>query len=351
MSANLEQLSRAVREAAQSGTALVIRGGASKAFYGRAVQGPALETTGLHGIVEYEPSELVVTVKAGTALAELEFALAEKGQMLPFEPPYFAPSATVGGVVATGLSGPARAYRGSVRDFVLGLEIIDGKGDVLRFGGKVIKNVAGYDVSRLMVGANGTLGVITEVSFKVLPLPTCETTLQFSMDEAAALKIMNEWAGKPLPLSATCFADGHLWVRLSGSENGVNAAAAKLGGEPLANAKQFWHSVREQSIMPAGPRLWRFAVPATAPALGLPGKQIIEWGGAQRWLLSDELSTAQIRETALRVGGHGTLFRGAAPGEEVFQPLASGIATIHQRLKKTFDPVGILNRGRMYDGQ
>jgi glycolate oxidase FAD binding subunit len=348
----LEQLSEQIRAAANARRPLRIRGGDTKQFYGRPVDGDTLELSPWSGVIEYEPSELVITVKSGTPLLEVEQVLAEKGQMLAFEPPHFGPQATVGGVLATGLAGPARAYRGSVRDFVLGLTVVDGKGDVLKFGGKVIKNVAGYDVSRLMVGANGTLGVITEASFKVLPRPTSESTLMFQLDEASAIRTMNEWAAKPLPLSATCFSENRLWVRLSGSESGINAARAKLGGESLSNADRFWASVREQTIFetPDSHKLWRVSVPATTPSLDIRARQVIEWGGALRWFSSVELAAAKVRETAARAGGHATLFRGGEGDAEVFHPLPAGVARLHQRLKHTFDPSGVLNPGRMYSG-
>jgi glycolate oxidase FAD binding subunit len=346
----LNALSQQVRAAAQSKRALRIEGGGSKQFYGQPVAGETLYVNAYHGIVEHEPSELVATVRAGTPLAELQAALADKGQMLAFEPPHFGAAATIGGCVATGLSGPARAYRGSVRDFLLGVKIIDGKGDALKFGGKVIKNVAGYDVSRLMVGACGTLGVITEVSFKVLPLPKHETTLQFEMDEARAIQAMNEWAGQPLPLSATCYADNKLWVRLSGTESGIAAASAKLGGNALDNATAFWQAVREQTFFDSasGNHLWRVCVPSTTPPLELAGKQIIEWGGALRWIVTGEANTEAIRAAAQRAGGHATRFRGPT-SSDVFHPLPAALERIHARLKHTFDPHGVLNPGRMYE--
>lgn len=353
MSTTLEELSARIAEAARDRAPLSICGGSSKAFYGRPQAGEPLHVGGYSGIVDYEPSELVVTAKAGTRLADLERALTERGQMLAFEPPYFAPDATVGGCVAAGLSGPRRAFVGSVRDFVLGARILDGRGRDLSFGGRVIKNVAGYDVSRLMAGALGTLGVITEVSFKVLPIPVEERQLEFECAPDEAIRRVNEWGGKSLPLSATWYSGGRLRVRLSGAKAAVSAASASLGGLTESFGADFWRQVREHEldayrIDPAGnAALWRLSVPSTAPVLSLPGEQTVEWGGAQRWLKSTA-DAAAIRSAAARAGGHATLFRAPRPADDVFHPLAPGIDHLQRNLKKAFDPIGILNPGRMY---
>ena len=266
--------------------------------------------------------------------------------MLAFEPPHFDGAATLGGCVASGLSGPRRPYAGSVRDFVLGVRMIDGSGQLLRFGGQVIKNVAGYDVSRLMVGALGTLGLLTEVSLKVLPRPTAETTLQFELDEAAAIQRMNQWAGQPLPLSATSWHAGLLSVRLSGAPSAVRAAQVKLGGETLHEAGAFWQRLRDQTTPFFDKRpstlnqsLWRLAVNPTTPPLQLGDAQWIEWGGAVRWLASD-LPAAALREAAQRCGGHATLFRGRALADGAFAPLTPALLTLHRNLKQRFDPEG-----------
>ena len=331
-----------------AGTPLVIQGGGSKIFYGNARAGELLDVRGFSGVVDYQPKELVLTARAGTPLAEIQALLAASKQMLAFEPPHFGGAATLGGCVAAGLSGPRRPYAGSVRDFVLGVRMIDGSGQALRFGGQVIKNVAGYDVSRLMVGALGTLGLLTEVSLKVLPCPTAETTLQFEMEEAAAIEKMNQWAGQPLPLSATSWHAGLLSVRLSGAASAVHAAQTRLGGEPLADAAAFWQRLRNQSTPFFDKRpLWRLAVKPTTPPLKLGDAQWIEWGGAVRWLISD-LPAAALREAAKSGGGHATLFRGNTPGDGVFTPLAPALLTLHRNLKQRFDPKGIFNRGRLY---
>jgi glycolate dehydrogenase FAD-binding subunit len=342
-----------IRAAHESHSPLVIQGGGSKTFYGNVVEGERLCTQTLTGIVDYQPKELVLTARAGTALAEVEALLADQGQMLAFEPPHFGGPATLGGSIAAGLSGPRRPYAGAARDFVLGVRIIDGTGQPLHFGGQVIKNVAGYDVSRLMVGALGTLGLLTEVSLKVLPQPAVETTLQFELDETAAILKMNQWAGQPLPLSATSWHAGLLMVRLSGAASAVQAAHAKLGGEILRDATAFWQRLRDQATPFFAKRpLWRLAVKPTAPPLAVSNRPVsdaqwIEWGGASRWLVSD-LPVTALREAAKAAGGHATLLRGDAPADGVFAPLAPALLSLHLNLKQRFDPRGIFNRGRLY---
>ena len=345
----IDQFSATIHHAAERHEPLRICGSGSKDFYGGPLTGTTLDVTPYRGIVEYEPKELVLTARAGTPLAEIEKTLAENGQMLPFEPPHFGPGATLGGCVAAGLSGPRRAYQGAVRDFVLGVRMLDGRGDDLKFGGQVMKNVAGYDVSRLMAGAMGTLGVLLETSLKVLPRPVKEVTLRFEMDEAQAIETMNRWAGKPLPLSATCYRQNVLTVRLSGAASAVNAAMVKLGGEVNEHGADFWNNLREhtavffQTDMP----LWRISLPATAQPLNLSGSQLIEWGGAVRWLQTDASADA-VRQEAVRAGGQATLFRGGDKSQGVFHPLPAPLMEIQKRLKLSFDPHGIFNAGRMY---
>jgi glycolate oxidase FAD binding subunit len=337
-----------VRAAHATRTPLIIHGGGSKTFYGNADEGEVLSTRMLAGVVDYQPKELVLTARAGTPLAEIEALLGEHQQMLAFEPPHFNGPATLGGSIATGLSGPRRPYAGAAREFVLGVRLIDGTGQPLRFGGQVIKNVAGYDVSRLMVGALGTLGLITEVSLKVLPKPAVETTLQYELDEAAAILKMNQWAGQPLPLSATSWHAGLLTLRLSGAASAVQAAHARLGGEVLTDAAAFWQRLRDQATPFFDKRpLWRLALKSSTPPKQLGDAQWIEWGGAVRWLASD-LPAATLREAAQTAGGHATLFRGNARADGVFAPLAPALATLHRNLKQRFDPAGIFNRGRLY---
>jgi glycolate dehydrogenase FAD-binding subunit len=346
----IASLCERVKDAGARHERLRIRGGGTKDFYGGALAGEALEVGAYSGIVAYEPKELVLTVRAGTPLAEVERTLAAERQMLPFEPPHFATGATIGGIVATGLSGPRRPYAGAVRDFVLGTRIVNGKGEDLSFGGRVIKNVAGYDVSRLMAGALGTLGVLTEISFKVLPQASAEATLAFELDELSATAQANRWAGQPLPLSATSWEAGVLRVRLSGAASAVRAAKQRMGGQDLGDASAYWTELREHRLpffRPAAP-LWRVSVPQTTAPLDLGGPQLVEWGGGLRWLAAN-VDAQGVRGAAQRAGGHATLFRGGDKSVGVFHPLAPAILKIHRRLKAAFDPAGILNAGRLYD--
>jgi glycolate oxidase FAD binding subunit len=337
-----------VREAAARKSALRIRGGGTKDFYGGAVAGEALEMSRYSGVVAYEPKELVLTVRAGTPLDEVERVLDAERQMLPFEPPHFGAGATIGGAVAAGLSGPRRPYAGAVRDFVLGARIVNGKGEDLAFGGRVIKNVAGYDVSRLMAGALGTLGILTEISFKVLPRPAEETTLVFEMGEGEAIRQANTWAGQPLPISATSWQDGVLRVRLSGAPPAIAAARARLGGEESPDAAH-WRALREQELaFFRAPTLWRVSVPQTCEPLDLGTSPLVEWGGGVRWIAGEHDALA-LRSTVERAGGHATLFRAADKSAGAFHPLRPAVLKIHKRLKAAFDPAGIFNPGRMYD--
>lgn len=358
----LTQLTERVRAASASASPLRIRGGGTKDFYGHAPRGATLDMTTYAGVVSYEPSELVVTARAGTPLAELEALLAAEGQCLPFEPPHFGPGATVGGMVASGLNGPARSSVGAVRDYVLGVQLLNGKGEVLTYGGQVMKNVAGYDVSRLMVGSLGTLAVILEVSLKVLPVPPAECTLTFALAETAALQQLNRWGGLPLPINASCWQSmgeaGQLVVRLRGAVAAVAAAQKTMGGQllPAAEAAPLWHSLREQTApffaLQSGESLWRASVADTAPPLAL-GNTLIEWGGAQRWLKRPAGDAAVVRAAAGAAHGHATLFRGADADHvddhavPVFTPLSAPLARIQHNLKTQFDPAGILNPGRM----
>ncbi|MBM0108530.1 glycolate oxidase subunit GlcE [Steroidobacter sp. S1-65] len=351
----LSQLCETVRAASASRTALRIRAGGTKDFYGNTPQGTLLDPRSAAGIVDYEPTELVVTARAGTPLAELEQLLAENGQMLAFEPPHFGAGATIGGCIAGGLAGPRRVSfgptYGGVRDFVLGAKLINGHGELLSFGGTVMKNVAGYDVARLLAGSMGILGVIVEVSIKVLPRPLSHHTLRFELSEAAAIDRLNEWAGRPLPLSASTWHEGTLYLRLAGASAAVSAARHQLGGDHIDNAEAdaFWNSIREQThpFFAGELPLWRVSVPPTAAPLSIDAPLLIEWNGSLRWLRTD-LSAQQVRECAKRAGGHATLFRGGDRSAGVFTPLSPALATIHQRLKAQFDPAGIFNRGRLY---
>ena len=390
--AALTDTTERIRAAAARGEPLRIRGGGTKDFYGQALNGTVLDTRALTGITSYEPSELVVTVRAGTPLAELEAALAEHGQCLPFEPPHFSAGhrleskdapphfsagSTVGGMVAAGLSGPARASAGGVRDFMLGVTLLNGRAELLTFGGQVMKNVAGYDVSRLMAGSMGTLGLLVDVSLKVLPVAPAEATLRFEMDQSTALRQLNTWGGQPLPLNASCWVHedsstsgrkdvpGTLYLRLRGAVAAVEAAcrtlAAQHGGQRLddAIAVPDWTACRNQQLpwftARAGRDLWRLSLPQTAPVLDLPEPPLVEWHGALRWVSVDPADTAaaaRIRAAAAQAGGNATLFiaNNDQPMRTTarFDALKPPLDRIHRDLKKQFDPASIFNPGRMY---
>jgi glycolate oxidase FAD binding subunit len=370
LSPTLARLRDAIAQAADSRTPLTLRGGGTKDFYGRAPasNGTVLDTREWSGIVDYDPAELVITARSGTPLAEVEATLAEHRQMLAFEPPHFAADgkqATVGGAFASGLSGPRRQSVGALRDFVLGAVVMDGRGDMLNFGGQVMKNVAGYDVSRLMAGALGTLGLVVQVSLKVLPMPFCDATLRFAMPQAEAIDTLNRWGGQPLPIAASAWIDGVLWVRLCGADAAVRAAITKLGGERVddAQAATLWHGLREQShaffarAVQGSLPLWRIALPPATPPLALghasADEQLVEWGGGQRWWIDtaaspNSASADSIRDAARKAGGHATLFRTGDRASDIFTPVAAPLMAVHKRLKDSFDPLGIFNPGRLY---
>ena len=348
------RLEERIRAAAADRAPLRIHGGGTKDFYGDALRGDPLDMRDVSGIVAYAPNELVVTARAGTPLAEVEDALAAHGQMLAFEPPHHGEGATLGGVIASGFSGPRRPHAGSARDFVLGTRVIDGTGTSIAFGGQVIKNVAGFDVSRLMTGALGTLGAITEISLKCLPKPKAETTRTVRCDATQALRLMNEWGGKALPVSATCFHDGLLHVRLSGANAALASAAPVIGGEEV-DGSAFWRELRDQTLdffRPASDgraALWRLSLGSTAPPTPFDADTLIAWGGALRWLASaSPLDPRAVRAFAAEHGGHATLFRARDKSAGAFQPLTPPMRALHERLKAVFDPHGILNPGRMY---
>ncbi len=349
----LQTIADKLRKAAEQGRPVRVRGGGTKDFYGQQLCGELLDTRPLAGITAYEPSELVVTVGAGTRLGDLQDALAERQQYLPFEPPQFGNAGTVGGMVAAGLAGPARASAGGVREHVLGVQMLNGKGERLKFGGQVMKNVAGYDVSRLMAGSMGTLGVIVEVSLKVLPLPPAECTLLFELSETSARQQLNRWGGQPLPINASCWSGGQLAVRLRGARAAIESAQRSMGGSALEpeRATRQWAAVRDQSLpsfrLAPGEALWRVSVPDTATPLNL-GPTLIEWHGALRWLRLPPDAAPRVRAAAARAGGHATLFRGGDGRVPVFTPMPAPLARIHAQLKQAFDPAGILNPGRMF---
>jgi len=348
-----QQLQQQVVAANESKTPLQIQGGGSKNFLGRINQATPLAVSGHRGVVSYDPVELVITARAGTPLRELEQTLADAGQMLPFEPPHFGTDATLGGAIACGHSGPARPFSGSARDYVLGVKLINGRGEILNFGGQVMKNVAGYDCSRLMAGAMGTLGVLLEISLKVLPKAAAETTLIQPISLAQALDTMNQWSGKSLPLSAASYDGDNLYLRLSGAKTAVESAQQLIGGEQHDDSPALWQSVKEQQhpFFKSELPLWRLSLPAATAPLDIPGTWFIDWCGAQRWLLS-EAEPELVRKKARAAGGHATLFRRGTSdidaAIETFQWPESGVMQLHRRLKQAFDPAGILNPGRLY---
>lgn len=327
-----------------------ILGGGSKRFVGREPHGSALEVGSYRGIVDYQPSELVLTARAGTPLQEVESVLSQQGQMLAFEPPHFGPTATLGGTIACGLSGPRRPFAGAARDFVLGVVCLSGKGEKLRFGGQVMKNVAGFDISRLMVGAMGTLGVLLEISLKVLPKPETEVTIARRLSVTQALEAMNHLAGRPLPISAVSFDGENMLLRLAGVPSAVAAAEKTIGGDRVPGGENHWYKLREHELpffYPPDKPQWRVSVPPATPPLALAGEWFFDWGGAQRWLKTDADPTL-IRQAAVAAGGHATLFRGGDHCGEVFTALSPPVRELHRRLKQAFDPHGIFNQDRMY---
>lgn len=343
-----EPLSERVAEAFANATPLHVRGSGSKDFLGETVQGDTLDVTGHTGVVNYEPGELVMTARAGTPLADIETVLDDAHQMLAFEPPHFGENATLGGTIATGLSGPARPFTGAARDFVLGCRIVNGQGQILRFGGEVMKNVAGYDLSRLMAGSYGTLGVLLDVSLKVLPVPRTQVTQVFEHTAAQALEQISDWQLKPWPITGAYWEDGKTYLRLAGATSSVESACEKLGGDALDDDRAFWHAVREHQrpfFTTTDRPLWRLSLPPAAPMLDIDGDCVIDWGGAQRWLQSD-MDAVALRRIVKEAGGHANVYRGDALPR--FHPIGESIMALQQRLKKSMDPAGILNPGRIY---
>lgn len=340
----------AIKEARFAGTPVYINGGGSKRhMVGRNCAARELQLAEHRGIVDYQPGELVITARAGTPLAELKEILAQQNQAMTFEPPLFGGRATLGGTLASNFSGPARPWCGSVRDAVLGVQLINGKGERLNYGGRVMKNVAGYDVSRLQAGALGTLGVLSQVSLKVLPLPEHSVTLRLTMTAQQALDTMNRYATQPKPLSGACWLDGQLYLRLSGAANAVEHTAQQWGGEKLPGDEPLWRDLREMSLpfFDGDAPLWRLSLGATTPLSPDLGAVLIDWGGAQRWYRS-ELPGDKFHDNARNGGGHACLLRGGNRDGEVRSGLCAVEQRLQQRLKQSFDPDGILNPGRLY---
>jgi glycolate oxidase FAD binding subunit len=347
----LEGWRERIAGAARAAVPLRLRGAGSKDFYGEGLAGELLDLRAWRGIVDYDPSELVITARCGTPLSELEAALAAHGQFLAFEPPAFGADPTIGGVIASGLSGPRRMFAGAARDFVLGTRLLTAQGELLRFGGQVMKNVAGFDVSRLLCGSLGILGVITEVSLKVLPRPRLEETLCLELPAAEAVAAFNGWAALPLPLSGAAWSQGRAWLRLSGAPAAVRAARQQIGGELVAPplAEGFWNALRHcQLPVFAAAGLWRLSLPPAARPLELPGEPLIDWGGALRWY-ADVPAEVAVRQVVQASQGTALRWRGPSPASR-FHPLPAAIASLHRRLKERFDPAGIFNRGRLIAG-
>ena len=379
LDAIVQRIAHARSVPAHSRKPLRVRGGGSKDFFGAQLHGDLLETRGLQGIVSYEPTELVVTVRSGTLLSELEALLQERNQCLPFEPPHFGHAGTtIGGLVASGLSGPSRASVGATRDFVLGARFINGLGEHLTFGGQVMKNVAGYDVSRVLAGSWGTLGLITEVSLKVLAFAPCEASLVCTLGQPETLQLLHRWGGQPLPLNASCWqcdpgaTSGRLTVRLRGAQAAVQAALPKMQADVAAQGGQaqpadaeaamfFWDAMRNQQhtffTRPPAENdcLWRLSVAQTTPVLDLPHAQCVEWQGAQRWVWAPATAASQLHALAAQAGGHATLFRrpaGALAGKDASAPVFDRLDATQQRiqtaLQAEFDPDGVFNTGRLH---
>ena len=342
-------LQKTIRAAFDDEASLNLVGGNSKAFYGREIQGESLDVAKNQGVINYEPTELVVSVRNGTRLSELESILSEQNQMLGFEPPCFESQSTIGGAVAAGLSGPRRPFSGAVRDHILGCKIINGHADILSFGGTAMKNVAGYDLSRLMAGSMGTLGLILEVSLKVIPKPEIESTWSMEISKQKVIEMMAKLLQKSLPLTGLYHDGERLFYRLSGSTDSINSVVDTLGGEECTEQTQLWSGLNDQSsefFQDESP-LWRISVAPATEQFALAGQSLLDWGGALRWLKSEE-SAQQIYQTVAEAGGHATLFRGAKRDGQVFQPLPPDLMQIQERLKLAFDPKGIFNPGRMY---
>lgn len=337
-----------IQQAFETDTPLALHGAGSKHFLGETGTAEhSLDVTAHRGIIRYEPGELILTARAGTRLADIQATLAEAGQCLAFEPPAFGDNATLGGTIATNLSGPARPFSGAARDFVLGARLINGRGEILHFGGEVMKNVAGYDLSRLMAGAFGTLGLLLDISLKVLPQPRTVVTQVFEQDQASAIQQFSTWGRRPWPITGAYWENGRTYLRLAGATSAVTAARDALGGDTLDEQAMFWADVREQRRdCLAGDRpLWRLSLPPATPDLETDDVAAIDWGGSLRWLQSDQDPT-QLRDWVSRLGGHASLYRGSTPSR--LQPLSAPLATVHTRLKESLDPAGILNPGRMY---
>jgi len=348
MEIELLRLRERVLAAGSERRPLRLQGARTKDFYGESLAGEAFDVSAYRGIIDYEPSELVISARCGTPLSHIESALSERGQFLAFEPPRCGGDPTLGGLIATGLSGPRRMSSGAARDFVLGATLLAADGELLRFGGQVMKNVAGFDVARLLCGSLGIFGIITQVSLKVLPRPRTEETLRLQMTAREAVELFNRWGAQPLPISAAAWHAGAAWVRLSGAGPAIQAACAVVGGERVSPelAQSWWDGLRHYAHpLFSAPLVWRVSVPSIAAPLQLPGELLIDWGGALRWHAGD-LQALDVRGHAVAAGGTAMRWRGTGTGSR-FHPLPPAIAEVHRRLKRSFDPQGLFNPGRL----
>lgn len=348
-----EDLQTQIESVAANGVAVRIVGGNTKAFYGHAVDAVDIDVSGHSGIIDYDPAELVITLRAGCKLKDVEALLAEKNQMFGFEPPKFSDEATIGGMVASGLTGPRRAFSGAIRDFILGVKLLNGRGEIVNFGGRVIKNVAGFDVSRLMVGALGTLGVLLEVSIRIIPKFEAEATLVFEHAEAQAhIDWINQQRRLPYPISASVWYKGQTQIRLSGSQQGLDSACKELGGDNKVNNDGAWAELKEQShpFFNQGKSIVRVSVPSVEPDFLTAESQLIEWGGAQRWVEATQDHLDQLRRQAEYHRGMVCAYRGFDEPTELFHRPTDAVMTLHRNLKSSFDPAGIFNPGRLYSG-
>jgi glycolate oxidase FAD binding subunit len=360
---SIEQIQDAVVAAKHDNRQLAIVGGGTKSFYGREIIGEPLQLSGYSGIIEYQPTELVITAKAGTSIESINRLLGSNNQKLGFEPPVFGPTSTLGGVISAGLSGPSRPYSGGVQDYVLGIKLLSGSGEVMRFGGQVIKNVAGFDVSRLMVGAMGCLGVVLEVSLKVVPIPESERTVRIAQPNISdAVSMMNALAGRPVPVTAAAWFEGVSRIRLSGSEKGVQSAVDSVCGEfPQSevdnNEDSFWHGLQNltHSFFDNENTLYRASVKPSTVALYDDQSSLVDWGGAMRWYCpwgEDQAKNTDFKNTidqvVVKAGGHLGIFRNGDRSLEVMAPVSPPIMKLQKKLKAMFDPDRILNPGRLY---
>ena len=346
---HIQAISAVIKEANASKQALQILGGNSKSFYGNKISAHALDVSKHIGIVEYEPSELFITARNGTLLSDIEATLEANNQMLPFEPPHFSSNATLGGTVACALSGPRRPYASSLRDCILGAHIINGTGEHLEFGGKVMKNVAGYDASRLMCGAFGTLGVLTQISIKVSPTPQAEITLALDINQNEALDKMSAWTQTQTPISATFFYNNTLYVRIAGLEKSIEKIHKEIGGEKISSSDKFWKSVKnhELEFFQTEHPLWRIILPNNAPVLSINGDSCIEWNGGLRWIKSTE-DAQQIIDHCQNIKAQASLFKAQSKPKDCLADISPSLKKLHLNLKTAFDPNRILNPGRMY---